>query len=134
MKANSKNKLAQLDIADLLAGVTDTVAKDPSNIDVWIKEQELRPGTARIHVQELYDAYREWAAQHGDIKGKTISKARFGRELQHIGRRVHSTTGTFYYTCWGVRGRGQPDSKAGRTGDTAARELAGDDEGGDQGE
>jgi hypothetical protein len=125
--------LDNMSIDELLVGVLDITLKDPTSIEQWVKDQGLRPGTARVAVQDLYDSYCDWAAQHSDIVTQLVGIARFARNIQQIGRRVRGKRGTFYYVHWPVRGLGQPNQNGGRSVSEALRESAGDSEGGDEG-
>jgi phage/plasmid-associated DNA primase len=105
------NSLQDLSLADLLADISDTVVRDQSDIEAWVKYEQLQPGTARVAYRELYAAYERWAAQQSGTAGKKMSPNQLAKQLHQIGRRVRGGDGTYYMVCWPLAGRGSPEKK-----------------------
>jgi hypothetical protein len=89
--------IRDLDVNELLAGLDARPPRQQQLIDEWVTSQGYYPGSTRVPARPLYQAYREWHAQHADPSTRPLTESTWGVQMSRRFKKGRGNAGILYY-------------------------------------
>jgi hypothetical protein len=103
-----KQSVRDVELLTLLDGLEPVYEPTEPDVDRWLREQGVEPGTKRVLSREMYRAYREWWLQTPDTAEELLIPSMFGRQLKQKFHCKLTNKGAAYYVRR-VAGKPWPD-------------------------